>query len=98
MECRGELYMTMAHSSLALPFPASVTSSEYRVYPQLLTILLQMGSQKLLTKPSRRFSKCSSPGQRDWDEKLGECLWAYRTTVRTATKATPFSLVYGCEA
>ena len=36
--------------------------------------------------------------QRDWDDKLGECLWAYRTTVRTLTKATPFSLVYGCEA
>ena len=36
--------------------------------------------------------------QRDWDEKLGEYLWAYRTIVRTATKATPFSLVYGCEA
>ena len=29
---------------------------------------------------------------------MGECLWAYRTTVRTATKAIPFSLVYGCEA
>src|SRR5436189_5251385 len=29
---------------------------------------------------------------------MGECLWAYRTTIRTATKATPFSLVYGCEA
>ena len=27
---------------------------------------------------------------------LGECLWAYRTTVRTPTKTTPFSLVYGC--
>ena len=23
--------------------------------------------------------------------------WAYRTIVRTPTKATPFSLVYGCE-
>jgi len=33
----------------------------------------------------------------DWDDRLGECLWAYRTTVRTPTKATPFSLVYGCE-
>src|SRR5436189_6424730 len=62
MECRGELYMTMAHSSLALSLPASVTSSEYRVYPQLPTILLQMGSQKLSTKPSQRFSKSSSPG------------------------------------
>ena len=25
-------------------------------------------------------------------------LWAYRMTVRIPTKATPFSLVYGCEA
>ena len=24
--------------------------------------------------------------QRDWDKKLGECLWAYCTTVRTPTK------------
>ena len=36
--------------------------------------------------------------QRDCDNRLGGCLWAYRTTVRTPTKATPFSLVYGCEA
>jgi len=39
-----------------------------------------------------------SKSQRDWDDKLGECLWAYRTTVRTPTKVTPFSLVYGCES
>src|SRR5436190_4831073 len=39
--------------------------------------------------------KFVSRTKRDWDEKLGECLWAYRTTVRTPTKATPFSLVYG---
>jgi len=42
--------------------------------------------------------KFVSKSQRDWDERLGECLWAYRTTVRTPTKATPFSLVYGVEA
>jgi len=42
--------------------------------------------------------KFVSKSQRNWDDKLGECLWAYRTTVRTPTIATPFSLVYGCEA
>ena len=42
--------------------------------------------------------KLISKSQRDWDDKLGECLWAYRTIVRTLTKTTPFSLVYGCEA
>ena len=36
--------------------------------------------------------------KRDWDDKLGEALWAYRTTIRTPTGATPYSLVYGCEA
>ena len=36
--------------------------------------------------------------KRDWDDKLGAALWAYRTTVRTPTGATPYSLVYGCEA
>ena len=29
---------------------------------------------------------------------IRDSLWAYRTIVRTPTKATPFSLVYGCEA
>ena len=42
--------------------------------------------------------KFISSNKRDWNEKLGECLWAYRTTVRTPTSNTPFSLVYGCEA
>ena len=42
--------------------------------------------------------KFISKSQRDCDNKLGEYLWAYRTTVRTLMKATPFSLVYGCEA
>ena len=34
--------------------------------------------------------KFVSSNKRDWDEKLGECLWAYRTTVRTPTGNTPF--------
>lgn len=32
------------------------------------------------------------------DDKVGNSLWAYRTTMRTRAKATPFFLVYGCEA
>jgi len=42
--------------------------------------------------------KFVSKSQRDWDDKLDECLWAYRMMVRTPTKATSFFLVYGCEA
>ena len=33
-----------------------------------------------------------------WAEELPRILWANRTTPRTATGQTPFSLVYGCEA
>jgi len=34
---------------------------------------------------------------RDWHDKLPYALWAYRTSVRTATGTTPYSLVYGDE-
>ena len=43
------------------------------------------------------FKKFISKSQRDWDEKFGDCLWSYRTTVRIPMKDTPFSLVYECE-
>ena len=42
--------------------------------------------------------KFISSRKRDWNEKLNEWLWAYRTTVRTPTGNTHFSLVYGYEA
>ena len=35
---------------------------------------------------------------RDWSEKLPFALWAYRTSFRTSTGVTPYSLVYGMEA
>jgi hypothetical protein len=35
---------------------------------------------------------------RDWHEKLVYALWAYRTSIRTSTGMTPYSLVYGTEA
>ena len=36
--------------------------------------------------------------KRDWDVKLTAALWAYRTTFKVTTHATPFSLVFGIEA
>ncbi|XP_055960921.1 uncharacterized protein LOC126674900 [Mercurialis annua] len=36
--------------------------------------------------------------KRDWHERPGEALCAYRITHRTATGATPYSLVYGTKA
>ena len=35
---------------------------------------------------------------KDWADKLPYALWGYRTSVKTATGATPYSLVYGMEA
>ena len=35
---------------------------------------------------------------RDWSEKLLFALWAYRTSFRISTGATPYSLVYGMKA
>ena len=34
---------------------------------------------------------------REWSEKLPFTLWVYRTSFRTSTGATPYSLVYGME-
>ncbi|CAN6440395.1 unnamed protein product [Victoria cruziana] len=34
---------------------------------------------------------------RDWHEKIFDALWAYRTTIRTPTNATPAELVYETE-
>nr|XP_009757669.1 PREDICTED: uncharacterized protein LOC104210465 [Nicotiana sylvestris] len=42
--------------------------------------------------------KVVAKNKREWNERIGEALWAYRTTFRTATQATPYSLVYGVEA
>ena len=38
--------------------------------------------------------KIFDKSKRDWHERVGEALWAYRTP----TQATPYSLVYGVEA
>jgi len=35
---------------------------------------------------------------KDWHEMLPYALYGYRTSIRTSTRATPFSLVYGTEA
>lgn len=56
--------------------------------------------QSCLRKPSRKSSTPVSnlDSKRDWHLRLPEVLWAYRTTYRTPTQATPYSLVFGAEA
>ena len=69
----------------------SVSSTAYYPAANGLAEAFNKTIEKLL-------KKLVSKSQHDWDDKLVECLWAYRTTVRTPMKATLFSLVYGCEA
>ena len=35
---------------------------------------------------------------KDWADKVPYALWGYKTSIRTAMGATPYSLVYGMEA
>ncbi|KAJ3702216.1 hypothetical protein LUZ61_005921 [Rhynchospora tenuis] len=42
--------------------------------------------------------KIVGDNHKSWDERLREALWAYRTTFRTPTQATPYSLAFGAEA
>ena len=42
--------------------------------------------------------KVVGKSRRDWHERVEEALWAYRTTYRTPTQATTYSLVYEVEA
>ncbi|XP_020681515.2 uncharacterized protein K02A2.6-like [Dendrobium catenatum] len=42
--------------------------------------------------------KILANNKREWHTKMVEALWAYHTTYKTLTKATPYSLVFGIEA
>jgi ribonuclease HI len=46
----------------------------------------------------RLLRKMVDKNHKSWHERLPEALWAYRTTYRTPTQATPYSLVFGVEA
>ena len=43
-------------------------------------------------------SRMVHDNHKEWHDKLPLALWAYRTSKRSPTQATPFSLVYGAEA
>jgi transposase InsO family protein len=46
---------------------------------------------------TRMFEDLEAKGK-NWHKELPSILWALRTNVSRATRATPFSLVYGVEA
>ena len=56
------------------------------------------GAVKAANKNIKRILRKMVETSCDWSEKLPFALWAYRTSFRTSTRATPYSLVYGMEA
>ncbi|XP_074300733.1 uncharacterized protein LOC141632043 [Silene latifolia] len=42
--------------------------------------------------------KLVAKSKRDWHERIGEALWAYRTIYKTPTQAIPYALVFRVEA
>ena len=56
------------------------------------------GAVEVANKNIKRILRKTIETSRDWSKKLPFALWAYRTSFRTSTGATPYSLVYGMEA
>ena len=55
------------------------------------------GGIEATNKNIKRILRKMVETSRDWSENLPYALWAYRTSFRTSTGATPYSLVYGME-
>ena len=53
------------------------------------------GAVEAANKNIKRILRKMVETSRDWSEKLPFGLWAYHTSFRTSTRATPYSLVYG---
>ena len=56
------------------------------------------GAVEAANKNIKKIIEKMTSTYKDWHEKLPYALMGYRTTVRTSTGATPFSLTYGMEA
>lgn len=65
-------------------------SSPYRPQMNVAVEATNKNLKKILQKMTINHS--------NWHEKLPYALLAYRTSIRTSTGATPYSLVYGTEA
>ena len=57
------------------------------------------GQAKVANRSLLKIIKTQLEGaKRVWSDELPGVLWVYRTTVRTPTGETPFTLAYGSEA
>ncbi|XP_037495010.1 uncharacterized protein LOC119370597 [Jatropha curcas] len=58
----------------------------------------QTGAVEVANKPIKVILQKTIKKHKAWHEQLPNALWGYRTSIRTPTGATPYSLVYGMEA
>ncbi|PKI67072.1 hypothetical protein CRG98_012536 [Punica granatum] len=56
------------------------------------------GAVEAASKNIKKINEKMTVNYKDWHEMLPYALLAYRTSIRTSTRATPYSLVYGMEA
>ena len=56
------------------------------------------GAVEAANKKLKKILAKMTETHKDWADKVPYALWGYRTSIRTATGATPYSLVYGMEA
>jgi len=56
------------------------------------------GAVEAANKNIKKILSKTTENYRDWHDMLPYALMAYRTSIRTSTGATPFSLMYGMEA
>jgi len=74
-----------------IQYPTSLFSTPY--YPQ------SNGQAEASNKTILKIlKKTVNEAGRDWHLQLNPALWAYRTSIRTPTGATPYALVFGSEA
>ncbi|KAL0458754.1 UNVERIFIED_CONTAM: hypothetical protein Slati_0502600 [Sesamum latifolium] len=87
---RGHLYSLAAtdyFSKWAEVVPLKEVKKENVAHFICTSIIYRYGVPSLLKKVVVK-------SKRDWHERIGEALWAYRTTVRMPTQSTPYVLVY----
>ena len=56
------------------------------------------GAIEAANKNIGRILKKSTKNYKNWHLQLPYALWGYRTSIRSSTGATPYSLMYGMEA
>lgn len=86
---------TTGPNSSATQSSASASNFVFKAWHPWCTISLPMGLKKPLTDDYEATQEVCHL-KLAW-YKLGKCLWAYRMTIQTLTKATPFFLLYGFE-